>query len=94
MSNTARELERGLNQAFEFVVWMFGQLGTGIAWAWHQTPASWEWWWRALLLATVLLVGPRLVGGSVRRLWRAAWGIPRIFGAAGCSNLAGGFSAR
>lgn len=82
MSNTARELERGLEQAFEFVVWMFGQLAAGLAWAWEQTPASWEWWWRALLLAAVVLVGPRLIGLSVRRLWRAAWGIPAIFGQA------------
>ncbi|WP_149541449.1 type IV secretory system conjugative DNA transfer family protein [Siccirubricoccus phaeus] len=78
----ARDLDRGLNQAFGFVVWMFGQLFQALAWAWAQTPAGWEWWWRALLLAGIVLIGPRLAVVLVRRLWRLSWGMPKIFGRA------------
>lgn len=82
-----RDLERGRDQAFEFVVWMFGQVGNALAWVWRQTPADWEWWWRALLILGVFLIGPRLVIGTARRVWRISWGVPKIFGGARFASL-------
>ena len=87
MSDTARALDQGMNQAFEFVVWMFVQLGAACVWAWNQTPAHWEWWWRALLLAAIVFFGPRLLGWSLRRLWRALRGVPAVFGKARFASL-------
>lgn len=77
-----REAERELNRAFEFTVWGFTQLWQGLVWAWQQTPAGWDWWWRTVLIFIVIAAGPRLVVLGMRRLWGVAWGIPKIFGAA------------
>lgn len=73
-----QEVERERDRAFEFVVWGFIQLGHGLAWVWNQTPASWEWWWRAALILVVFLLVPRLIRFALSRMGS----IPRIFGAA------------
>jgi type IV secretion system protein VirD4 len=81
--SAAAELEKGLNEAFEFVVWGFIQVGHGLAWTWGQTPPDWPWWGRLLLLVFVVLILPRLV----RRLWRMLRGFPKIFGRARFASL-------
>lgn len=78
-----QDVERERDRAFEFVVWGFVQLGKGAAWVWRQTPATWEWWWRAALIFAVAMVVPRLIGFAVRRMGK----IPRIFGAARFASL-------
>ncbi len=80
--NRVSEFERGYNQAFEFTLQCIFAVGRAAAWVWEQTPGQWEWWWRALLIAAVLFIVPRLLRLVFGRLWDAIRGIPRIFGGA------------
>lgn len=80
--NYPSELEKALNQTFEFIVWFFTQIFYAIVWLWNQTPDSWPAWGRGLLLVAGLTFGPGLLRFVLVRGWEALRGIPGTFGAA------------
>lgn len=79
----AEGLDRALNEAFEFVVWGFVQLGHALAFAWHLSPADWPWWARIGVIFAALFIAPRLLVALARKIR----GFPKIFGRARFASL-------
>lgn len=82
-----QEAERERDRVFEFMIWLYTQAWHGLVWVWQQTPAAWDWWWRAALILGTLIFGPRLIRFAVSRLWEALRGVPGVLGAARFASL-------